>query len=113
MGTGETATPVNLLNVSFDAPLNNLNQARAGLPLLVKADVTGAVDGLRKVRAWVTSDNGATWKQVVILGHDGEYRFLAPHTALKPGGFLGVRVTAEDKQGNTVDSALPRAIPVS
>ncbi|MFI6609941.1 S8 family peptidase [Streptomyces sp. NPDC050507] len=112
-GTGETATPVNLLNVSFDAPLNNLNQARAGLPLLVKADVTSAVDGLRKVRAWVTSDNGATWKQVVILGHDGEYRFLAPHTALKPGGFLGVRVTAEDKHGNTVDSALPRAIPVS
>ncbi|WP_329204580.1 S8 family serine peptidase [Streptomyces sp. NBC_00683] len=112
-GTGETATPVNLLNVSFDAPLNNLNQARAGLPLLVKADVTGAVDGLRKVRAWVTSDNGATWQQVVILGYDGEYRFLAPHTALKPGGFLGVRVTAEDKHGNTVDSALPRAIPVS
>ncbi|MFE6039415.1 S8 family serine peptidase [Streptomyces sp. NPDC056452] len=112
-GTGETATPVNLLNVSFDAPLNNLNQARAGLPLLVQADVTGAVDGLRNVRAWVTSDNGVTWKQVVILGYDGEYRFLAPHTALKSGGFLGVRVTAEDRHGNTVDSALPRAIPVS
>lgn len=96
-----------LLNVSFDAPLNNLNQARVGLPLLVKADVTGAVDGLRKVRAWVTADNGVTWKQVLVLGHDGEYRFLAPHTTLKSGGFLGLRVTAEDRHGNTVDSALP------
>ncbi|MFD5062866.1 MULTISPECIES: S8 family serine peptidase [unclassified Streptomyces] len=112
-GTGDTATPVKLLNVSFDAPLNNLNQARAGLPLLVKADVTGAVDGLRKVRAWVTADNGVTWKQVVVLRHhDGEYRFLAPHSALVKGGFLGLRVTAEDRHGNTVDSALPRAIPV-
>ncbi|WP_326668192.1 S8 family peptidase [Streptomyces sp. NBC_01257] len=112
-GTGETATPVNLLNVSFDAPLNELNQARARLPLLVKADVTGAVGGLSKVRAWVTSDNGKTWKQVLVLRlHDGEYRFLAPHTALVKGGFLGLRVTAEDRQGNTVESALPRAVPV-
>ncbi|MEV7404384.1 S8 family serine peptidase [Streptomyces sp. NPDC091267] len=112
-GTGDTATPVQLLNVSFDAPLNDLNQARANLPLLVKADVTGAVDGLRKVRAWVTSDNGKTWKPVLAIRlHDGAYRFVAPHSALVKGGFLGFRVTAEDRQGNSVDSALPRAVPV-
>ncbi|WP_314614340.1 hypothetical protein [Streptomyces stackebrandtii] len=111
-GTGDAATPVKLLNVALDAPLNDLNQVRAGLPLLVKADVTGAVDGLREVRAWVTADNGVTWKQVLVLGDDGEYRFLAPRTALKSGGFLGVRVAAEDRSGNTVDTALPRAIPV-
>ncbi|MEU4269003.1 hypothetical protein [Streptomyces sp. NPDC026092] len=40
------------------------------------------------------------------------YRFLAPRTALRSGGFLGVRVAAEDRSGNTVDTALPRAIPV-
>nr|WTB29217.1 hypothetical protein OG781_06675 [Streptomyces sp. NBC_00830] len=50
--------------LSFDAWLNNLNQARAGLPLLVK------------------------------------------------GTFLGLRATAGDRHGNTIDSALPRAIPV-
>ena len=111
-GTGDAATPVNLLNVSFDAPLNNLNQARAGLPLPVSADITGAVEGLHKVRAWVTADNGVTWKPVLILGHDGAYQFLAPPSALTSGGFLGLRVTAEDGNGNTVDSALPRAIPV-
>ncbi|WP_393054140.1 hypothetical protein [Streptomyces sp. LN549] len=104
---------MSVLNVSFDAPLNDLKQARAGLPLLVKADVTGAVDGLRKVRAWVTSDNGTTWKQVLVLPlHDGGHGFLAPHTALVKGGFLGLRVTAEDRHGSTVDSALPRAVPV-
>ncbi|WP_328908473.1 S8 family serine peptidase [Streptomyces sp. NBC_00234] len=111
-GTGEAATPVDLLNVSFDAPLNNLNQARAGLPLPVSADITGAVEGLRKVRAWVTADNGVTWKPVLILGHEGAYQFLAPPSALTSGGFLGLRVMAEDGRGNTVDSALPRAIPV-
>ncbi|MGW8883732.1 S8 family serine peptidase [Streptomyces sp. NPDC055749] len=112
-GTGEAATPVKLLNVSLDAPLNNMNQARAGRSLTVKADVTGAVDGLSKVRAWVTSDLGVTWQQVSAHRDDnGDYRFTAPGSALTSGGFLGVRVTAEDRQGNTVDSALPRAIPV-
>ncbi|MFJ5830684.1 S8 family serine peptidase [Streptomyces sp. NPDC093089] len=111
-GTGDAVTPVKLLNVALDAPLNDLNQARAGLPLLVKADVTGAVDGLREVRAWVTADNGVTWQRVPVLGEDGAYRFLVPHTAMRSGGFLGVRVAAEDRSGNTVDTALPRAIPV-
>ncbi|MEV4946775.1 hypothetical protein [Streptomyces sp. NPDC053755] len=36
----------------------------------VKADVTGAFDGLREVRAWVTADNGVTWQRVPVLGHD-------------------------------------------
>ncbi|MCM2415796.1 hypothetical protein [Streptomyces sp. RKAG290] len=66
-----------------------------------------------KVRAWVTSDNGKTWKPVLAIRlHDGAYRFIAPHSALVKGGFLGFRVTAEDRQGNSVDSALPRAVPV-
>ncbi|MCX5345525.1 hypothetical protein [Streptomyces atratus] len=91
----------------------NLNQALAGLPQLVKADVTGAVDGLRQVRARVTADNGVTCKQVLVLrGHEGEYRFVAPQSVLVKGGFLGVRMTAEDRHGNTVDSALTRVIPI-
>ncbi|MFB6781764.1 S8 family serine peptidase [Streptomyces sp. NPDC056352] len=112
-GTGDTATPVKLLNVAFDARLDNMNQARADRSLNVTADVTGAVDGLRNVRAWVTSDLGVSWQQVSAHQDDnGDYRFTAPGSALKSGGFLGVRVTAEDGHGNTVDSTLPRAIPV-
>ncbi|MFF3791943.1 hypothetical protein ACFYXW_18155 [Streptomyces sp. NPDC001981] len=33
-------------------------------------------------------------------------------TPLVKGGFLRLRVTAEDRHGNTVDSTLPRAVPV-
>ncbi|MGW1653256.1 hypothetical protein [Streptomyces atratus] len=43
--------------------------------------------------------------------HDGGHRFPAPGSALGSGGFPGVRVTAEDRHGNTVDSVLPRAVP--
>lgn len=112
-GTGDTPTSVKLLNVAFDAPLNDLNQARAGRSLTMTADVSGAVGGLRDVRAWVTSDLGATWQQVSVhRDDDGEHRFTAPPSALKSGGFVGVRVTATNRRGNTVDSTLPRAVPV-
>ncbi|WP_405690439.1 hypothetical protein [Streptomyces sp. NBC_00057] len=46
------------------------------------------------------------------VAQSSDYRFVAPHSELVKGRFPGVRVTAEDRPGNTVDSALPRAIPV-
>ncbi|RFC70297.1 S8 family serine peptidase [Streptomyces sp. AcE210] len=112
-GTGEEATPVHLLNASFDTPLDNMNRARTDRPLHVRADVSGAVGGLKSVRAWVTSDGGTTWHRAPAhRDDDGRYRFTAPTDLLTSGGFLGVRLTAEDGAGHTVDLALPRAIPV-
>ncbi|MCX5395018.1 hypothetical protein [Streptomyces sp. NBC_00094] len=61
-GTGGMATPVGLLNASFDASLDDMNRARSDRPLSVPADVSGAVDGLKSVQAWVTADGGATWQ---------------------------------------------------
>ncbi|NGO74131.1 S8 family serine peptidase [Streptomyces sp. YC504] len=112
-GTGEAPTAVHLLNASFDAPLDEMNRARADRPLDVRADVSGAVDGLQSVRAWVTGDGGTTWQAATTHRDDnGRYRFTAPTDLLHSGGFLGVRLTAEDGAGHTVDLALPRAIPV-
>ncbi|MFB9572732.1 S8 family serine peptidase [Streptomyces yanii] len=112
-GDGEATTPVHLLNASVDAPLDNLNRARADRPLLVDAAVSGAVGGLRPVQAWVTSDGGTHWTKVSAhRASNGHYRFTAPRSALVSGGFLGVRVSAEDEAGNTVDMVLSRAIPV-
>ncbi|MEU0836932.1 hypothetical protein [Streptomyces sp. NPDC005969] len=112
-GDGEATTPVHLLNASVDARLDNVNRARADRPLLVDAAVSGAVGGLRPVQAWVTSDGGTHWTKVSAhRASDGHYRFTAPRSALVSGGFLGVRVSAADEAGNTVDMVLPRAIPV-
>ncbi|MFE5914976.1 S8 family serine peptidase [Streptomyces wedmorensis] len=112
-GTGETATPVDLLNVALDAPLDELNRAGSDRPLVVTAAVSGAPGGLRTVGVQVTADGGVTWQPVAAhLDDNGDYRFSVPRSALAAGGFLGIRVTAEDRQGNTVDQALPRAIPV-
>ncbi|MFD0112492.1 hypothetical protein ACFVZL_28480 [Streptomyces sp. NPDC058320] len=112
-GSGDVATPVRLLNASFDAPLDELNRARPDRLLDVRADDSGAVDGLKSAQTLVTSDGGAAWH--VAPTHrddDGRYRFSAPTDLLTSGGFLGVRLTAEDGAGHTVDLALPRAIPV-
>ncbi|WP_329125397.1 S8 family peptidase [Streptomyces sp. NBC_01465] len=109
-----TAAPANLLNVNFDANLDNYNRARADRPLLLSAKVSGAHGKLSKVRAYVTSDGGTTWHQVLVCcGINGTYGFIAPHNTLVKGGFLGLRLTATDASGSTVDLGLPRAIPVT
>ncbi|GAA1360086.1 S8 family serine peptidase [Streptomyces beijiangensis] len=109
-----TAAPANLLNVTFDAGLDNYNRARADRPLLLSAKVSGAHGKLSKVKAYVTSDGGTTWHQVLVCcGINGTYHFIAPHNTLVKGGFLGLRLTAADASGSTVDLGLPRAIPVT
>ncbi|MGW1093370.1 S8 family serine peptidase [Streptomyces sp. NPDC002596] len=113
-GSSGTATPVRLLNASFSARLNGTNQARADRPLPLTARFTGASGELHGVRAWVTSDGGATWTAIESeRDEDGNYAFTVPRTALKAGGFLGLRITAQDATGTTLDQALPRAIPVA
>ncbi|MFG3712449.1 S8 family serine peptidase [Micromonospora sp. NPDC047730] len=112
-GSSGTATPVRLLNTRVTADLDLHNRARPNRKLTLEASITGASDTLRKVRAWVTADGGATWTEVDVSRRGkGEYAFVAPRTALVAGGFLGFRVTAEDAGGASIDQSLPRAIPV-
>lgn len=112
-GASTEATPVGLLNATFDAPLDDLNRARPGRLLDVTAQLTGAQGGLDDVRAWVTADGGETWTPTPALGgHGGRYHVMAPPSSLVSGGFLGLRLTARDSAGGSLDLSLPRAIPV-
>ncbi|MEU9094830.1 S8 family serine peptidase [Streptomyces sp. NPDC048428] len=107
------ATPVSLLNATFDVPLDDLNRARPGRALDVTAQLTGAQGRLHGVRAWVTADGGKTWTRTAALGgHDGRFHLTARPSSLVSGGFLGLRLAARDSAGGSLDLALPRAIPV-
>ncbi|MET9539391.1 hypothetical protein ABZY16_18085 [Streptomyces sp. NPDC006553] len=112
-GASAEATPVDQLHATFDALLDNLNRARAGRLLDVTAQLTGAQGRLHGVRAWVTADGGKTWTRTAALGgHGGRYHVMAPPSSLVSGGFLGLRLTAQDSAGGSLDLTLPRAIPV-
>ncbi|MFE2990639.1 hypothetical protein [Streptomyces sp. NPDC059262] len=111
-GDADAATPVRLLNASLDASLDDLN--RAGRP-----HPGGRRDAVRRRRRAAFGQGLGDVGRRQHLGEDADAtrpeRSLPPHCAALrapvSGGFLGVRLSAEDGAGNTVDTALLGPFP--
>ncbi|PWK80787.1 subtilase family protein [Lentzea atacamensis] len=92
-----------LLEVGYALPLDQRNSWKAGLPMPAKftaARQAGAGKAVvRELRAHASFDDGATWVPVTGLVPAGG----------KAGGFVSLRVTARDSEGNTVDQTVLRA----
>ncbi len=92
-----------LLEVDYALPLDQRNSWKAGVPMPAKFTAArqagaGKAD-VRELRAYASFDDGATWVPVGGLVPAGG-------TA---GGFVSLRVTARDSDGNTVDQTVLRA----
>ncbi|WP_143467230.1 S8 family serine peptidase [Lentzea kentuckyensis] len=92
-----------LLEVDYSLPLDLRNSWKAGVPMPAKFTVSrqsGAGKAvMRELRAYASFDDGATWTPVSGMVPGGG----------KAGGFVSLRITARDSDGNTVDQTVLRA----
>ncbi|GGU26884.1 S8 family serine peptidase [Lentzea flava] len=92
-----------LLEVNYALPLDLRNSWKAGVPMPAKftaARQAGAGKAVvSELRAYASFDDGATWVPVSGVVPAGG----------KAGGFVSLRVTARDADGNTVDQTVLRA----
>ncbi|QIP83211.1 S8 family serine peptidase [Streptomyces sp. Tu 2975] len=114
--TPTVCEPMPVVLLDYDLPLNELNQARAGLPF------TFTVDGAR-AKGWtgstamagakvsVSYDDGATWKQAKVLRKDSNsFQALLWHPKLAAThGFVTLRAQAWDADGNRTTQTITRA----
>ncbi len=92
--------PLPLPLVRFSPPLDTHNSAPAGSTLPIPLSVTGPA---RVNRIEVSFDDGATWTRAVVWATT----LIVRHP---PGtGFVSLRATASDNDGNTVDQTIIRA----
>ncbi|ANZ35634.1 hypothetical protein BBK82_05630 [Lentzea guizhouensis] len=92
-----------LLEIDYALPLDQRNSWKAGVPMPAKFTAArqagaGKAD-IVDLRAYASFDDGATWVPVAGLVQAGG----------TPGGFVSLRVTARDSEGNTVDQTVLRA----
>ncbi|MBM7863141.1 S8 family serine peptidase [Lentzea nigeriaca] len=92
-----------LLEVDYALPVDLRNSWKAGVPMPVKfaaSRQSGAGKAtIRELRAYASFDDGANWVPVKSI--------VPPGGA--PGGYVSLRVVAEDTDGNTVDQTVVRA----
>jgi hypothetical protein len=92
-----------VLEVDYALPLDLRNSWKAGVPMPAKftaARQEGAGRAVvRELRAYASFDDGASWVPVAGVVPAGG----------KAGGFVSLRVTARDSDGNTVDQTVLRA----
>ena len=100
-GTADGRLP--LLEVDYSLPVDLSNSWKAGAPMPVKFTAkrqSGAGKAtVRELRAYASFDDGANWVPVKSIVPPGGV----------PGGFVSLRVVAEDTDGNTVDQKVVRA----
>jgi hypothetical protein len=116
---GQTEHPA-LLQVGYDLKLNALNTTKAGTTFPVGINVghiPGVTGGpaLQSVKAWVSFDDGATWKTInLVLQQSGTYLAVVQHPKLaNTSGAVSLRVQAADAAGNSIDQTLIRAYGLS
>jgi subtilisin family serine protease len=92
-----------LLEIDYALPLDLRNSWKAGAPMPAKFTATRQAGAgravVRELRAYASFDDGATWTPVTGMVPGGG----------KAGGFVSLRVTARDSDGNTVDQTVLRA----
>ncbi|GAA4046976.1 S8 family peptidase [Nonomuraea soli] len=107
--TSQQDGPAQVLAVVAAPELDLDNAAPAGpmtLPLRLES-TSRALPA--KVGAEVSYDDGATWHKLAVLpSGPQEYRAVMLNPS-KPGGFASLRLTADDRRGNTVTTTVTRA----
>ncbi|MFF3838662.1 S8 family serine peptidase [Streptomyces sp. NPDC001930] len=108
--------PMPVVLLDYDLPLNELNQARAGLPF------TFTVDGAR-AKGWtgstamagakvsVSYDDGATWQSAKVLRKDSNsFQALLWHPKLADtNGYVTLKSEAWDAEGSRTVQTITRA----
>jgi subtilisin family serine protease len=110
---GEAVLP--LLDLDFDLPLSLDNTLPAGTPATLHLGVRrqpGSTGGpVAMPRVQLSYDDGASWRDVAVVSLEpGQYqaRFKQPDLAAT-NGFVSLRVTARDADGNSVKQEVNRA----
>ncbi|KAB1941776.1 S8 family serine peptidase [Micromonospora sp. ALFpr18c] len=104
--SGDTATPLSLLQVDYRVPADLLNTVRGnrshqlGLTLRQPAGVPAPTG--TSVRVEVSFDGGVTWRSARTTGSGTRYIATVPAGR----GTVSVRVHARDRAGNTVDQTV-------
>jgi subtilisin family serine protease len=106
-------TPLPLLTVGFDPKLDKMNYAPGGalfaIPVRVdrQPGATGGKTDLKKVE--VSYNDGQSWIQVPLLKVNGTWWAGVQH---RSSGFVSLRASASDSDGNTVAQTIIRAYRV-
>ena len=104
---GEEPAAVPLNTVHFTPVLDDANSARAGKPFLVPLvlqDETGAYSRPKRVTVEASYDEGKTWQRVPVL-----INLVAKLDHPAGAKSVSLRVSASDRDGNTVKETLIRA----
>lgn len=109
----ETQVP-GMLQVSYDLPLDNLNQAPDSQVYAFQVRVDqqpGAADRrVTDLDVQVSYDDGVTWRPALVVHRDGRAQVLVHHP--RPAGHTGavsVKVSATDAGGARVEQVVLRA----
>jgi hypothetical protein len=104
--TGGDRALVPLLVVGYELPLDTLNRPTGDTATLTVRQMTGAPESpVRRVRAWTSTDDGATWRPAAVEHREGsEYRLRLPRAARGTG--ISLRVAASDAAGATIEQTL-------
>jgi subtilisin family serine protease len=106
-------TPLPLLTIGFDPKLDKMNYAPGGalfaIPVRVdrQPGATGGKTDLKKVE--VSYNDGQSWIQVPLLKVNGTWWAGVQH---RSSGFVSLRASASDSDGNTVAQTIIRAYRV-
>jgi subtilisin family serine protease len=106
-------TPLPLLTIGFDPKLDRMNYAPGGalfaIPVRVdrQPGTSGGRTDLNKVE--VSYNDGQSWTQVPLLQVNGTWWAGVQH---RSSGFVSLRASASDSDGNTVTQTIIRAYRV-
>ncbi|HCT81663.1 MAG TPA: peptidase S8 [Micromonosporaceae bacterium] len=100
--------------MGFSPQLDRHNSARARgymvIPVKVWQQPGSDAKRLKSLKVQVSHDDGATWKEAIVISVLGQRFVLLANPA--QAGFVSLRAQAEDVAGNTVDQTIIRAYEV-
>ncbi|WP_207921585.1 hypothetical protein, partial [Micromonospora sp. KC721] len=106
---GQAALP--LLAVRYDLALDSLNRAPAGtsFPLALSVEQSGSTTppAIRLVTLAASADDGKSWRNLTVTRTGNRWTTTLPATIAR--GYVSLRATAVDLDGNRVEQTVIRA----
>ncbi|OLF14235.1 hypothetical protein BLA60_03625 [Actinophytocola xinjiangensis] len=106
-----------VLSIDYDVPVDRTNavpeRSRTTVGLGLRYPVGNPGARPESVRAWVSFDDGVTWRTVPVRGGRDGYTATVSNPDLgATNGFATLRVAATDVDGNAIDQTVTRAYRV-
>jgi hypothetical protein len=109
-GTGCTALPLLYPYYSADATLmNNLVPGTHTLTVKVDHQQYSVAPAIAGAEVAFSYDDGANWQPATLTGSDGQYRASFTVPANGTNGYVAIRFSAWDKDGNRIDQTMLRS----